>query len=162
MRYALHEKLFSWGDDFKIQDQDGRDVFFVDGKAFSLGKQLSFQDMSGNELAYIRQKLLSFGPSYEIHRDGKLYASVKKDLFTFFKTKFEVDIPGPHDLKVEGNFLQHEYSFKRVTDGAIVARVSKEWFSWADSYGIDTADGEDDVLLLCTAVVIDQVCHDPD
>jgi uncharacterized protein YxjI len=56
----MKQKLFSWGDDFVIQDDSGQDRFFVDGKAFSLGNQLSFQDMQGNELAYIRQKLLSF------------------------------------------------------------------------------------------------------
>ena len=162
MRYALREKLFAWGDDFTIQDETGTDVYFVDGKAFSLGKKLSFQDMAGNELAFIRQKLLSWGPTYEIFRNGELYATVKKQLFTFFKTKFEVDIPGPHDIHVEGNLLDHEYRFTRITDGAVVAMVSKKWFSWSDSYGIDVAEGEDDVLLLCTAVVIDQVCHESD
>ena len=41
MRYVMRQKLLSWGDDFLIQDEDGRDVFLVDGKAFSLGNQLS-------------------------------------------------------------------------------------------------------------------------
>ena len=36
----------------------------------------------------------------------------------------------------------------------------KKWFSWSDSYSIDIADGEDDVLMLCAAVVIDQVSHE--
>jgi hypothetical protein len=57
MLYMMKQKLFSWGDDFIIKDENGKDRFFVDGKAFSLGNQLSFQDMAGNELAYIRQKL---------------------------------------------------------------------------------------------------------
>jgi uncharacterized protein YxjI len=33
------------------------------------------------------------------------------------------------------------------------------WFSFSDTYGIDVAPGEDDVLILASAVVIDQVCH---
>ena len=74
MRYVLHEKLLSWGDDFTIKDENERDVFFVDGKAFSLGNQLSFQDMAGNELCYIKQRLLSWGPTYELFFDGELYA----------------------------------------------------------------------------------------
>jgi hypothetical protein len=37
MRYVMRQKLLSWGDDFVIRDEGGRDVFFVDGKAFSLG-----------------------------------------------------------------------------------------------------------------------------
>ena len=59
MRYVLKQKFWSWGDDFRIQDADGKDVFFVDGRAFSWGDKLSFQDMEKNELAFIRQKLLA-------------------------------------------------------------------------------------------------------
>jgi uncharacterized protein YxjI len=75
MRYIMRQKLFSWGDDFTIKTEDGRDAFFVDGKAFSLGNQLSFQDMNGNELAFIRQRLLAWGPTYEIYRGGEVQAS---------------------------------------------------------------------------------------
>jgi uncharacterized protein YxjI len=66
MRYQMKQRLFAWGDDFVIKDAEGRDAFFVDGRAFSLGKQVSFQDMEGRELAFIQQKLLSWGPTYEI------------------------------------------------------------------------------------------------
>ena len=44
--------------------------------------------------------------------------------------------------------------------GQAMAEVSKRWFSWADTYGVDIADGEDDVLILASTVVIDMVCHD--
>ena len=37
--------------------------------------------------------------------------------------------------------------------------MSKRWFSLTDSYGVDIAEGEDDVLILASAVVIDMVCH---
>ena len=65
MRYVMKQKLFAFGDDFTIKDENGRDAFFVDGKAFSLGDQLSFQDMQGKELAYIKQKLFAWGKTYE-------------------------------------------------------------------------------------------------
>jgi len=157
MRYVMKQKLFCWGDDFAIKDDQGRDVFFVDGKAFSIGEKLSFQDMGGNELAFISQKLLAWGPTYEIYRGSELAAVVKKHLFTFLNCKFTVDVPGPDDLEAEGNFLDHEYRFTR--GGRIVATVSKQWFSWTDTYGVEIADGEDDVLILASTVVIDMVCH---
>lgn len=157
MRYVMKQKLFSWGDDFRIKDADGRDVFFVDGKVFTLGDKLSFQDLNGNELAFIRQKLLSLGPKYEIYREGNLAAVVKKHLFTLFRCKFTVDVPGPDDLEAKGSFLDHEYTFWRGDRS--VAEVSKKWFSWSDTYGVDINDGEDDVLLLASTVVIDMVCH---
>jgi len=40
--------------------------------------------------------------------------------------------------------------------------VSKKWFSWTDTYGIDIDDDEDHVLLLASAVVVDQACHPDD
>ena len=160
MRYVLKQKLLSWGDDYHIRDDGGRDVYFVDGKAFSLGGQLSFKDMEGNELAFIRQKLLKLSPTYEIHRAGKLAATVKQELFAFFHHRFTVDVPGPDDLEAKGDFLDHEYVFRRGDRD--VATVSKRWFTLADTYGIDIAEGEDDVLFLASAVVVDQACHRDD
>lgn len=157
MRYIMRQKLFSWGDDFFIKDETGKDVFFVDGKAFSFGNQLSFQDLAGNELAFIKQRLLSWGPTYEIYRSDHLYAVVNKELFTFFNCKFTVDVPGPDDLEAEGDFLDHEYVFNR--GGHSIAAVSKEWFSWSDTYGVDIAEGGDDILILASTVVIDMACH---
>ena len=157
MRYVMRQKFWAWGDDFIIKDTDGRDAFFVDGKAFSWGDKLSFQDMQKNELAFIRQKLLAWGPTYEIDVHGQTTAIVKKKFFTFLRCRFTVDVPGPDDLEAEGSFLDHDYHFERA--GKTVAEVSKRWFSWADTYGIDIANTDDTVLILATAVVIDLVCH---
>lgn len=157
MRYLMKQKLFCWGDDFTIKNEAGEDIYFVDGKAFSVGEKLSFQDMQRNELAFIRQKLLAWGPTYEISRDGQLAAVVKKHLFTLFRCKFTVDVPGPDDLEAQGDFLDMEYSFSR--GGRVAAEVSKRWFAWSDTYGVEVCDGEDDVLLLASTVVIDMVCH---
>jgi len=100
---------------------------------------------------------MSWSATYEIHRNGALAAVVKKELFTFFNCKFTVDVPGPDDLEASGDFMDHEYVFRR--GDRTVATVSKKWFSWSDTYGVDIADGEDDVLLLASTVVIDMVCH---
>jgi len=160
MRYVLKQKLFSWGDDFRIKNDAGNDVFFVEGKVFTIRNKLSFQDLNGNELAFIQKKLLSWGPTYQIYRDGQIAAVVKKKLFTLFRCKFTVDVPGPDDLEAQGSFLDHEYMFRRGSRE--VAEVSKRWFSWTDTYGDDIADGEDNVLILASAVVIDQICHEKD
>ena len=148
MRYVLKQKLLSWGDDYYIRDGEGREMYFVDGKAISWGGQLSFKDMEGHELAFIKQKLLKLSPTYEIHRSGELAAVVKKELFALFHHRFTVDVPGPNDLEARGD--------------REVATVSKRWFSLGDTYGVEIADGEDDVLILASAVVVDQACHRDD
>jgi uncharacterized protein YxjI len=157
MRYVIKEKFWSWGDDFYLFDDQQRQAFFVDGEAFSWGNKLSFQDLDGNELAFISQKLLSWMPTYEIYRNGTLFAQVKKE-FSWFKKKFMLDVRGPNDYMIEGSFWLHDYTFTRSS--RCVATVSKAVWTWADTYGIEIVDGEDEVAILCAAIVIDQVLHD--
>lgn len=161
MRYKMRQKIFSFGQDFTIEDEHGNPALFADGHAISLRGRMDIKDMDGNILMTLHRKLLSFGPTYEITApDGSLIAEVKKHLFTFFKTKFTVDVPGPDDLEAEGNFLEYEYTFRRGSEE--VARVTKQWFSFSDCYGIEVAPGENDALIIASATVIDQLCHEGD
>jgi uncharacterized protein YxjI len=158
MKYVMKEKWLALGNDFTITDERKEPRYYVDGRVFSLGDKLSFQDMSGRELAFVRQRLLSWGPTYEVTSEGKLVATVRKKLFTLFRCKFSVDVPGPEDLEARGDFFDHEYEFQ--LHGRPVAEVSKKWIAWTDSYAIDVAPEANDVLILCCAVVIDLICHE--
>ena len=159
MIYRIKEKFWSWGDDFTITDENGSDQFLIDGRAFSWGDKLSFQDMQGNELAFISQKLLSLRPCYQIFIKGSVFAEVIKE-FSWFDQKFTLDVPGPNDYEIDGSFWQHEFEFRR--SGRTVASVSKSYWGWTDSYGVNIVEGEDDVSILCACIVIDQVLHDGD
>jgi uncharacterized protein YxjI len=158
MRYVMKQRLFTLGDKYNVTDAEGKDVYYVEGKLLSLGKNLSFQDMEQRELTHIQQKLLNWGPTYEITHDGELTAVVKKELFTFFHCVFHVDEPGHDALTAEGNFNDHEYVFTR--GGRQVASVSKQWFTFADTYGVEVDEQEDPVLILACTVVIDECCHE--
>lgn len=159
MIYRVKEKFWSWGNNFKITDDQGQERFTVNGKAFSWGDKLSFQDMQGNELAFISQKLLSFKPRYQILVNGSVFAEVVKE-FSWFRKKFLLDVPGPNDYEIDGSFWQHEFEFTR--SGRTVASISKKHWAWTDSYGVEIVEGEDEVSILCACIVIDQVLHDGD
>ncbi|MGH7670300.1 MAG: LURP-one-related/scramblase family protein, partial [Gemmatimonadaceae bacterium] len=77
-----------------------------------------------------------------------------------FNCRFHVDGPGPDDLEASGNFTDQEYAFTR--GDRQVAAVSKQWFTLRDTYGVNIADGEDEVLVLASTVVIDMACHPDD
>ena len=153
----MKQQWFSFGNDYTIKDAAGEDVLRVDGKVFTIGEKLSIETMDGREMAFISQKLLSWGPTYEIWKGERLAAVVKKTIFTLFRCEFTVDVPGPDDLIAEGDFWEHEYTFTR--HGRPVASVSKKYFSWTDTYGIDILHGEDPILILAAVVVIDLCCH---
>ncbi|MEZ5941717.1 MAG: LURP-one-related family protein [Planctomycetaceae bacterium] len=159
MLYKIKEAFWSWGDDFTITDLNGETAFLVDGQAFSWGDKLSFQDASGRELAFISQTLLSWKPRFQILIDGEVFAEVVKE-WTWFNQEFTLDVPGPNDYTINGSFWKHEFEFER--GGRIVARVSKDFWGWTDSYGVDIDDDEDHIAILCTCIVIDQVLHDGD
>ena len=161
MRYFIREKLFSLGDDFWIEDDTGRQVYLVDGRAFTLFREkLVLKDADGNELGFLREKLVSLRKAYEIHRGGRHVATVRKDLFNFLRCRFTVDVPGPDDYEAQGSFLDHEYRFTR--GDRTVATVSKKWLSLRDTCAVDIADGEGEVLILASAGAIGQLCHDRD
>jgi uncharacterized protein YxjI len=158
MRYIMKKKVFSFGDKFVIRNERGEDAFFVTGEVLTLGHQLSFADPQGNRLLFIRQKLLTWGATYELHRGETHVATIKKEVFTLFQCTFDIHVDGQHALEAKGDFSDHEYFVTR--DGAPIARISKEWFSFADTYGVEIADREDPVLILASTVVIDMCCHE--
>jgi uncharacterized protein YxjI len=63
---------------------------------------------------------------------------------------------GP-DRHAQGNFVDHEYTIER--DGDKVAEISKRWFRVADTYGVEVAPGENDILILATTGAIDEMAH---
>jgi uncharacterized protein YxjI len=158
MRYVMKQKVFSLADKFAIRNENGEEVFFVNGEVFSLGHKLSFEDARGNELMFIKQKLLSFGPTYELYRGEHHVATIQKEVFTFFRCTFDIHVDDQGDLEAQGNLSDHEYTVTR--GGEPVAQISKRWFTWADSYGVDVAESEDPVLILASTVVIDMCCHE--
>jgi uncharacterized protein YxjI len=154
-RYRMVEKLVSFGDDFWIQDDQGRRVFKVDGKALRVRDTLKFRDVQGRELCQIQEKMLRIKDSMEIGGpDGRTVAMVKKALITPLRDRYVVKVGDGPDLEVQGNILDHEYRIGNV------ATVSKKWFRVRDSYGVEIAPGQNDVLILATAVCIDQMSHD--
>jgi uncharacterized protein YxjI len=96
----------------------------------------------------------------DIERDGRQVATVKKALVTPLRDRFAISVEGGDDMEAKGNIVDHEYKIER--GGKEVAVVSRRWFRVRDTYGIEIQPGEDDGLLLATAVCIDQMSHDVD
>lgn len=153
----MRNRVFSLAERFVIKNALGEDVGAVEGALLSVGDELRLLDVHGVEVARIDQRVLAWGPTYDIHRGGRLAATVKRQQFTL-APRFIVDVPGPDDLTVQGDFWEHEYVF--VRGPRTVAMVSRSWWSLADSYGVDVLDDEDHALVLACTVVIDAVLDD--
>ena len=71
------------------------------------------------------------------------------------RDRLKIDVPGFDDLEAVGDLFHHEYNIHRR--GRSVAQVSKRWLTLTDSYGIEIDEDEDQILLLASAVVIDEI-----
>ena len=151
--YVIREKFFSIGDDFDVLDEDGNKVFHVDGKVLSVRDKVVIEDLHGQELASVHRHLVSLRPTYEIRIGGETAAEVKKKLFTPFREKFTIDVPGPDDLEMRGDLLDHEYTIER--GGEEVAAVSKRWLTIRDTYAVQVAAGQNPLLIIGSVLALD-------
>ena len=151
--YLIRERFFRLGEDSDITDEHGRPVLHVDGKVLSLRNRLVLRDPKGREVAQVQRKLVALRPTYQISMAGREVAEVRKHLFTPFGDRFTIDVPGPDDLEVEGDLFDHEFSIRR--GGQPVATVSKRWIAMRDTYAVDVASGQDDLLILSSVLALD-------
>jgi uncharacterized protein YxjI len=151
--YLLRERFFRLGEDSDITDEHGRPVPQVDGKVLSLCKRLVVRDPEGREVAQVQRKLIAMRPTYEISIAGRRAAEVRKRLFTPFGDRFTIDVPGPDDMEMTGDLLDHEFAIRRGDQ--TVATISKRWFSMRDTYAVDIAADQDDLLLLASVLALD-------
>jgi uncharacterized protein YxjI len=151
--YLIRERLFRLDQDAEITDEQNRPVFRVDSKILSLRNRLVLRDPDGREVAQVQRKLVAMRPSYQISVAGQEAAEVRKHLFTPFGDRFTIDVPGPGDLEMKGDLLDHEFTIRRGDQ--TVATVSKRWFSMRDTYAVDVAPGQDDLLILASVLALD-------
>ncbi|HYN76127.1 MAG TPA: LURP-one-related family protein [Candidatus Limnocylindria bacterium] len=153
--YQMREKVFAIGDDFWIEDQDGRKVYKVNGKAVRMRDTFILEDAHGVELAKIQEKKLSVRDKMTIER-GDMKATVHKRLVGI-RDHYVIDVDGGKDLKAHGNILDHEYEIE--CDGDTVAQVSKKWVRVRETYGVQLAEGQDAALLLAITVCVDEMAR---
>jgi uncharacterized protein YxjI len=152
----MREKLVSFGDDFWIENEQGQKTYKVDGKILRIRDTLKFRDRQGNELCKIQEKKVRVKDTMEIEGPGgETLAKVKKAIISPVRDRWTVKIKGGPDLDVQGNILDHEY---RIGEGRQkVGEVSKKWFRVRDTYGVEVAEGQDDIIILAVTVAIDMM-----
>jgi len=114
---------------------------------------LVVRDPGGREVAQVHRKLAALRPTYKVTVGGEEAAEVRKHLFTPFGDRYTIDVPGPDDLEVRGDLLDHEFTIQRGEQ--TVATISKRWFSVRDTYAVDVAPGQDDLLILAAVLALD-------
>jgi uncharacterized protein YxjI len=156
LTFQMREKMFAIGDDYWIEDDQGKKAYKVNGKALHLRQTFVLEDASGKELATIREKKLAVRDTMKIER-GDREAKVHKRMVGI-RDRYVVDMDEGEGYTAKGNFVDHEYEVER--DGTKVAEVSKKWFRVRDTYGVQIFGEQDVALILAITVCIDSLSHD--
>lgn len=160
-RYKIRQNLISIGDDFWIENVDGKRVYKVDGKILRIRKTLVFEDLNGKPLCTIKERLLTVRDTMTVDGpDGEQLAVIKKALITPLRDRWTVKVRNGPDLVVQGNVFDYEYSIKQ--GWRKIAEISKKWFRLTDTYGVKIDAGQNDILILAVAIAIDMMAHDAD
>ncbi|MFJ8850452.1 LURP-one-related/scramblase family protein [Streptomyces sp. NPDC102437] len=151
MRFLVRERLFAVGDDYWIEDADGRKVFLVDGKAMRVRDTFELKDAQGRILVEIRQKLLSLRDTMLIERDGEQLATIKRKRLSLLRNHYRVTLVDGTELDVSGKILDREFAIDY--DGELLAQISRRWLTVRGTYGIDVAREDADTALLIAVSV---------
>jgi uncharacterized protein YxjI len=157
--YLIRKKFIALGDDFWVEDDEGRRIFHVDGKALRLRKTFVIETSEGEELVQVKERKLSVRKTMTIERRGEEVATVRKALVTPLRDSFEIEVAGGGVLNAQGDILDHEFTIAWENDVPF-AQVSKRWFAVRDAYGLAIEPDQDAVLALAIAVSIDAMERD--
>ncbi|WP_299529825.1 LURP-one-related/scramblase family protein [uncultured Streptomyces sp.] len=146
MRLLVRERLFAIGDDYWIEDTEGRKVFLVDGKAMRVRDTFELKDAHGRVVIELRQKLLSLRDTMIIEREGEELARVKRKRLSLLRNHYRVTLVDGTELDVSGKILDREFAVDY--DGELLARISRRRLTLRDTYGIDIVREDADAALL--------------
>jgi uncharacterized protein YxjI len=153
VRYTVREQFFTLKGDNDITDEAGQPVFRVQGKLFSPRSVMTIRDLAGQELATVQRTLFAMLPRYEVALTGGEVTTVRRRLSNPLKPRWMIDTPGEDEMILTGDLPGHHFTMAR--GGVLVASISKEWVTLRAAYGVATAPGENDVLLIGIVLVLE-------
>merc|ERR1712174_162993 len=94
----------------------GNDLYNVEGTNFTWGIQ--------NTLKH--KKVMTLHPTFEVFRDGKLWAKCSHENKIGFGAKEALlDIPGDNNYKIKGNRYATSFEIQNTGTGIVAATVTK-------------------------------------
>jgi uncharacterized protein YxjI len=155
MRYLVQQRIFAFKASFWITDENGDEVFYVDGQALQFRKTFELKDRAGTVLVTIRQQVFRLRGTMDIERDGAVLATVRRAGFSPFRHRYEVTLADGSLLQANGKFS--DMSWELTGPGRVVGRISRQWFKVRDTYGVEVEPGEDPALVIAIAVCVDRL-----
>ncbi|MFD3480069.1 LURP-one-related/scramblase family protein [Streptomyces sp. NPDC058695] len=153
MRYEVRERLFAVGEDYWIEDEQGRKAFLVDGKAMRLRDTFELKGPDGRVLVDIHEKMFALRDTMVIERGDEALAKIKRKRLSLLRNHYRVELIDGTELDVSGKILDREFVVEY--DGEMLAHISRRWLRVRDTYGVDVIrEDADPALIIAVAVCV--------
>lgn len=156
MKYQIKEKFFSLTNNFVIYNEAGANAYEIKGKLLSFSSRQTLLNQQGQALLTIKTKYLSWRPACRLILQNNTEWLIKKCLWPLWRSRFRIDTPHGK-LEITGDIWEHEYQVKQGSE--LLASISKKWFSWTDTYGVEIHAKHLTAELLASVIVIDRLSH---
>ena len=145
----IKQRVFAWTDTYDIYDEYGNPKYFVKTEFFNIGHHMHIYDMYDQEVGVIHQEIFHLLPVFEVEIGGRTIGRIQRR-FSLFTPRYDIEY---HGWQVQGDLFGWDYD---VYDGSYcIAHIGKELFRWGDTYVIDIANPEDEILGLMLVLAID-------
>ncbi|OKI65633.1 LURP-one-related/scramblase family protein [Streptomyces sp. MJM1172] len=151
MKYLVRDKVLAIGDDYWIEDEEGRHAFLVDGKALRVRDTLELRAPDGRILITLREKLFSLHDAMTLERDERRLAVIRRKRLSLLRDHFRVTLVEGTELDVSGRILERES--KVEYEGELLALISRQWYRIRETYAVDVIREEADAALLVAVAV---------
>lgn len=150
----IKQKVLSLSGKFTVKDQEEKDVYYVEGSFMQIPKTFSIMNSAREDVALITKKVFSFLPKFFVEVNGQEVLTIKKE-FSFIKPRYTIEAAG---IDVQGNWW--DMDFQVLQHGEVIGQVTKEWFTWGDSYKVQILNEEMESIIIALVVAIDCVKAD--
>lgn len=153
MRYQVKPRLFVIGRNGDIYDERGNIAYQGQGKFFGFRDEARLVDADGCQVAYLQSRMFVFPKSFHIEIGDRSIAKVVCKPFSF-RLAFDIVLDTGEKWALRGSWGDN--SFELVDcNGSIIAQIALGRVALADGYDIYIADGQDALLVLMIAGVLE-------
>lgn len=151
MKLSVKQKTFSLKKPFVVRDEEGKEKYFIQPSGSLFDYNLSVTDAQGREIAAYHVNYHISAPSLTVSVGGEEIAQVRMEFTDSSNAWYLVDILA---WEITGrSMLFADYDI--CSQGQTVGRITQEWPSFGDGYGLELDDPAHEIVALAVVMLID-------
>lgn len=158
-RYRLPQNALAVAGTVLVKNDWGEPAFEIDGGTQATEDLVRVRDLRGAAACHIWGSALHSDEPIEIvDAEASILATVTRVEVSPVRDRFFVQLESGTIWTVEGQVASHEYRVHGPSGE--IAEVSRRWFRARQSYGVQVAAGQPDLMVLTVALCLDLITHD--